>query len=210
VLIISHRGHWKTAEEKNTLQSFERSFTLGFGTETDIRDYQDNLVISHDIPDGQCMRADILFQVYRRIDSNPPLALNIKADGLQQKLKNLLYKYQIENYFVFDMSVPDALGYLQSGMNTFTRQSEYEQSPSFYEEAQGVWIDCFLGSDWINERIISQHLERDKQVCLVSPELHNREYQEFWQKLAKMKIVNDPRIMLCTDYPREAKEIFGD
>ena len=70
--------------------------------------------------------------------------------------------------------------------------------------------DCFFRNDWIDERIISQHLERDKRVCLVSPELHKREYQQFWQKLATMKVVNDSRLMLCTDYPKEAKELFGD
>jgi nucleoside-diphosphate-sugar epimerase len=47
--IISHRGFWLKDEEKNTIQAFERSFEFGFGTETDIRDYKGELVISYDM-----------------------------------------------------------------------------------------------------------------------------------------------------------------
>ena len=53
--ILSHRGYWKTAEEKNTATAMHRSFSLGFGTETDVRDYNGKLVISHDIPDSSAI-----------------------------------------------------------------------------------------------------------------------------------------------------------
>lgn len=205
--IMSHRGYWKTLREKNSLKAFERSFSLGFGTETDIRDYCGHLVISHDIPDESCMRVNTVFEVYLQINASLPLALNIKADGLQQELKKLLLQYGIENYFVFDMSVPDGLVYLKNEINTFTRQSEYEVSPAFYEEAKGVWIDCFL-DEWVTERVISQHLAYGKQVCLVSPELHKRDHRPFWQKLVGMAVAADARLMLCTDYPEDAKEWF--
>ena len=36
--VISHRGYWKAASEKNTQTAFKRSFSLGYGTETDVRD----------------------------------------------------------------------------------------------------------------------------------------------------------------------------
>lgn len=209
MLILSHRGCWNDAEEKNGLQAFERSFAVGFGTETDIRDCLGSLVISHDMPDAQRMSVDVFFQAYHRIGRNLPLALNIKADGLQQELKKLLHRHRIENYFVFDMSVPDALGYLKHGINIFTRQSEYETSPPFYEDAKGVWVDCFL-DDWADEEILAHHLWRGKRVCLVSPELHGRDHRPFWQELAKMTIVDDVRLMLCTDYPVRAREFFDD
>ena len=35
------------------------------------------------------------------------------------------------------MSVPDGLGYLKQNMKAFTRESEYEKVPSFYDEACG-------------------------------------------------------------------------
>ena len=43
--IISHHGFWHIPSEKNTETAFCRSFELGFGTETDVRDSLGALVI---------------------------------------------------------------------------------------------------------------------------------------------------------------------
>ena len=96
MIILSHRGYWKEIYEKNQKIAFERSFSLGFGTETDIRDYKGNLVVSHDIADDKCISVKELFEIYNKFDNTLPLALNIKADGLQVKLKELLEEYKIK------------------------------------------------------------------------------------------------------------------
>ncbi len=112
--IISHRGYWKEINEKNTNTAFERSFSLNFGTETDLRDYMGNLVISHDIANSNCIIADEFFLIYRRYAyQHLTLALNIKADGLQNELLKLLELHNIHNYFVFDMAIPDTIGYIK-------------------------------------------------------------------------------------------------
>lgn len=205
--IISHRGYWKDLEEKNQFIAFERSFKLGFGTETDIRDYQGELVISHDIADKSSLKLEILFELYHKINPTLPLALNVKADGLQCKLKELLNKYEINNYFLFDMSIPECLQYVRQGFNIYTRQSEYEINPSFFNEANGIWLDEFHGH-WINKEII-QHYNISKKICIVSPDLHKRDYYETWNdyKLIE-KELNTDKIAICTDYPEEAKIFF--
>lgn len=55
MIVLSHRGYWKNSLEKNKFVAFERSFSMGFGTETDIRDFNGELVISHDIADKDCI-----------------------------------------------------------------------------------------------------------------------------------------------------------
>jgi glycerophosphoryl diester phosphodiesterase len=210
MIILSHRGYWNELLEKNQPIAFERSFSLGFGTETDIRDYKGELVVSHDMADEKCIAAKEMFSIYSKYDNTLPLALNIKADGLQAKLKELLNQYNIINYFVFDMSVPDGLGYLKQNIKAFTRESEYEKEPSFYNEACGVWLDEFQGH-WITKDIIERHLKNNKQICIVSPDLHKREYQAEWKhyKLIEQELgINN--LMLCTDYPEEAKEFFNE
>jgi hypothetical protein len=210
MIILSHRGYWKEPAEKNLPISFGRSFSLGFGTETDIRDYKGELVISHDIADEKCITAKEMFEIYNKFDNTLPLALNIKADGLQAKLKELLKLFNITNYFVFDMSVPDGLGYLKQNIKAFTRESEYEKIPSFYDEACGVWLDEFQGH-WITKDVVESHLRNNKQICIVSPDLHKREYKAEWEhyKLIKKELgINN--LMLCTDYPEEAKEFFSE
>lgn len=206
--ILSHRGYWKNNLEKNQNIAFERTFSLGFGTETDIRDYNGELVISHDIPDEKCITVIKMFEIYNKYDNTLPLALNIKADGLQVKLKELLIEYKINNYFVFDMSVPDGLGYLKQNIKAFTRESEYETIPSFYDESSGVWLDEFQGH-WITKETIEKHLKNNKQICIVSPDLHKRSYSKEWQHYKDIeKELGIDNLMICTDYPELAKEFF--
>lgn len=116
---------------------------------------------------GTCLKLEDFFKLYKKYNTKLPLALNIKADGLQNLLKKLIEKYEITNYFVFDMSVPDALLYIDLNFNVFTRQSEYEKEPSFYDKACGVWMDEFY-SHWIDKNIIKKHVDNGKSVCIVS------------------------------------------
>ncbi|EAK0818252.1 hypothetical protein IO384_001004 [Campylobacter lari] len=210
MIVISHRGFWFKEIEKNTLKAFERSFCNDFGIETDLRDMLEQIVISHDMSNSSCLTLDDFFALYKRFSNNFPLALNIKADGLQSILKEFLEKYNVNNYFVFDMSVPDALLYIKAGFNVFTRQSEYEKQPSFYNEACGVWMDEFY-EHWIDEKIIQGHLENNKKICIVSPELHKRGFKKEWQEYKEIfkKLDNDDNLMLCTDYPIQAREFFN-
>ena len=210
IKILSHRGYWKKVEEKNTIQAFENSFSHGFGLETDIRDLNGKLVVSHDIPIEFALSVDELFTLYKKYGSNFCLAINIKSDGLHELLIKLLDEYDIKNYFLFDMSVPDAVIAKMKGLNIFTRQSEYEQTCSLYHYAQGVWMDEFE-SPWITNEHILEHIKNGKMVCIVSPELHGREYMEKWmiyKELNKIKGIDN--VYLCTDFPDKAKDYFYD
>jgi glycerophosphoryl diester phosphodiesterase len=207
MIILSHRGYWKSTEEKNSIPAFDRSFKYNFGTETDIRDRDEQLVISHDPANIRSILVDSVFDSYVNHGQKSPLALNIKADGLQKILSTTLEKYNIQNYFVFDMSVPDMIGYINEGLNVFTRQSEIETLPILYEKCKGVWIDCF-NSDWIDENTIKFHLLQRKQVCLVSPELHKRPFEKEWERLKKMSTILNSDVMLCTDFPEQALGFF--
>jgi hypothetical protein len=209
--IISHRGYWKKQSEQNTIRAFEKSLSLGFGIETDVRDYKGELVIAHDIPNEECVLLEDFFSLYKLYKViNLPIALNIKSDGLQNKLKKLLEVYEVRNYFVFDMSVPDGIFYIKNDLVTFTRESEYETYPAFYDYAHGVWIDQFF-SDWIDKQTIINHINNNKKICIVSPELHQRKYLDFWRKLKSIiEDLDSSQIMLCTDHPEEARIFFND
>jgi glycerophosphoryl diester phosphodiesterase len=204
--IISHRGYWIQPNEKNSIKAFERSFSLGFGTETDIRDYNGELVIAHDIANEYNITVQHFFELYNKYQCTATLALNIKADGLQQKLMALLQSNNITNYFVFDMSVPDTLGYLNGNVNFFSRQSEYEQIPIFYNQTIGIWLDSF-NTIWYNNAHIIEHISQNKQVAIVSPELHKRDFLPLWNQLKALTIPTN-NIVLCTDTPEQAKAFF--
>lgn len=209
MIVLSHRGYWLKKEEKNNRIAFERSFHLGFGIETDVRDFNGQLVISHDPVQSNCMELEELFELYIRYKTRPILAFNIKADGLQAALQQLLTSFGIQNYFVFDMSVPDSLLYISRGMPTYTRHSEYEPVPPYYALASGVWLDEFNGH-WFSDDTVEKHLNAGKVVCLVSPELHKRPYDKEWMHYKKIeKITGENSLMLCTDLPEQAQEFFN-
>lgn len=201
-IIIAHRGYWKTENEKNSLVAFERAFDNGYGVETDLRDIKGTIVISHNMPAGN----ELTFEEFLQLldGRNLPLALNIKADGLADEIKRLLEKYNHTNYFTFDMSIPEMVYQHKVGLNVFTGLSDIVPNPILFDKAKGVWLDCF-NSDWFGEKEIIDLLNQGKKVCIVSPDLHKREYRSVWKKYK-----NISGIMVCTDHPDEAEVYFND
>lgn len=206
MIVLSHRGYWKTADEKNTEVAFRRSFDLGFGTETDIRDLSGELVISHDPPKG----GEITFARFLELvgGRDLPLALNIKADGLAAKVAATMATTKLSKWFVFDMSIPDTIHQLKAGNPVFSRVSEYEAAPAFETRAAGIWLDAFEGEWWTPE-LISTWTTSGKTVCIVSPDLHKRDPLPCWRVLHSYSFPHPERVLLCTDRPEEARELFG-
>jgi glycerophosphoryl diester phosphodiesterase len=203
--ILSHRGFWLTSDEKNTELAFKRSFELGFGTETDVRDLDGKLVISHDPATRSSMPLEIFLDIYGQ--SNLPLAINIKADGLAQKLKASMNERRLTNWFVFDMSIPDTRHQLAAANPVFMRMSEFERDVPWLERAQGIWLDSFE-DEWYLDGTLSGLLTSGKQICVVSSELHGRDNSRLWSNLLSLK--NHKNLMLCTDLPIDAKQYFGE
>ncbi|MDE8348724.1 MAG: hypothetical protein POG74_04470 [Acidocella sp.] len=205
-MILSHRGYWKDAAEKNLPVAFQRSFELGFGTETDVRDVAGSLVISHDMPRGDELSLQAMLDILAGRDL--PMAMNIKADGLAVPLMQAMAAQGLTRWFTFDMSVPEMLVQLRLGLPVFTRASEYERQPACYDRAAGVWVDDF-GANWVRPAAIRAFLADGKQVCVVSPELHKRDPEGLWQALRQAGLAGAPGLMLCSDIPEAAVEFFG-
>lgn len=205
--IISHRGLWHDDKEKNSMEAFQNSFKNQFGIETDVRDYKGELVIAHDLPDEKSPKLSDFFKLYKEFDDNLILALNIKSDGLQKKLLELLKKYKISSYYVFDMSIPDSIAYKNFGFKFLSRRSEHEPDPSFYIDCDGIWLDCF-NDIWYSESVLMEYLADNKKVFVVSPELHKRDKMSLWKNLKNWNVVNNDNLILCTDLPEAANTFF--
>ena len=201
--IISHRGFWKTPVEKNQEVAFLYSVNEGYGIETDLRDFNCEILMSHDMPRGTEMNFDT-FCAIQGI-SELTLALNIKSDGLALKVREIAEKYALKDWFVFDMSIPDMISHIKVGNPVFTRVSDVETMPCLLEYSQGIWLDAFY-TDWFTTNDIMQYLNMNKQVCVVSPELHNRNFDKVWEILYRLR--ENERLILCTDIPDKAAIFF--
>lgn len=207
--ILAHRGYWNESIQRNSLEALKQAIQKGYGFESDVRDFNGELVISHNIADASSPYAEEVFQYLAENDDRYCFAINIKADGLKEILKTYLEKYCIRNYFLFDMSIPQMVEYDEMGLRYFTRQSEVEPVPCMYDQSAGVWIDGFWGTSWITEGLLRGHIENSKEICIVSPDLHGREdYRDFWEQLKNYRI-DFSKAMLCTDHPDEAGAFFS-
>ena len=83
-------------------------------------------------------------------------------------------------------------------------------------DCQGVWIDAFQ-TDWVSFPLHSASVSKEslaqKQLCLVSPELHKRAtYQatwQQWQQQLEASTLHAENLLLCTDFPMAAFLLFN-
>ena len=206
--IIAHRGYWKNKAESNTLQAFKRAIDLGFGIETDFRDLNGELVISHNPPNkDSAIQIQQFLDLYANRRGDLTLAINIKSDGLQQLIADFIKAGEIKSYFVFDMSFPDMRLYAQKKIDFYTRMSEFEPPSSLNSEASGIWLDSFE-KEWFDIEVVNRCLSEHKKVALVSSELHGREFKQFWHFIKANMWHKNLNIALCTDFPELAREFF--
>lgn len=209
--VLAHRGLWRKVEEKNTLASFERAFDFGHGLEIDIRDQNGSIVVSHDMPVGQNLKFEKFLEIFtERISKNQPLAINIKSDGMVKEIKRLLNSYKLSpgSYFVFDMSIPDAMTYIKEGISVYLRYSDVERCSALFGKAKGIWLDQ-MSSDWVSSKDVEYLLEFHDHVdiAIVSSELHGRCESRLWNEISQIKKDYHKRLMICTDKPNSVCEI---
>lgn len=209
--ILAHRGLWTSRPERNSLPACAEAFRQGFDVELDVRDHNGGLVVCHDVPQSGALPFDAVLQAWANAGGTRTIAINVKSDGLQALLGDALQRHRVETYFVFDMSIPDLVGYRRAGLRYFTRQSDLEPVPHCLEQAAGVWFDGFA-RDWDDLGTVLACAARGQDVALVSPELHGREHDDFWSRLRGALGTWPPqvrsRVWLCTDHPHACRAYF--
>ena len=204
--ILAHRGHWKNESgykllEKNSLEAISRAANLGFGIETDIRDFLGEIVVSHD----PVTKLELSLHEIFKIKIAGPVALNVKSDGLAPKITTML-KSQKPNFeiFFFDMSTPEYQNYLKHDLRVASRISEYDGMTT--QKANSIWLDSFT-SDWYIDNCDWLHSYQDKNVIIVSPELHKRSHLDSWNWISK-RMNEYENLSICTDSPLEFLEYW--
>ena len=181
----------------NTINEL-KNIPIKYGIEIDLRDnLNDEIYIEHDpFIEGE------LFDKFLQHYNHSFIILNIKSEGIEYKVLNLLKKYKINNYFFLDSSFPMIYKLSKDGeKNMAIRFSEFEGLDTILSmkgKVNWVWVDCFTRNPLTPE--IFKILKDDGfKLCFVSPELQNQpdklvEYKEYFKK---NDIVLD---MICTKY----------
>lgn len=207
--ILAHRGLWLNEDEKNSKEALFNALIEGYGIETDIRDFNQEIVISHDAPlQTKNFYLDELLDFYLKERCPGKIALNVKSDGLIKFILKILKNksLDIKDFFFFDMSIPDQYLYMKSGLPFYERLSEFEKLPLMFKESSGLWVDDFGN----NTNQIEQCIDyiNQKETCIVSPELHKRKKDTIWEKIRLNSIHKSKNFLICTDAPIEAYNFF--
>ena len=171
------------------------------GLEFDIHAYGDQLVVSHDAFCNGIKFCEYISKIKDRF-----LAINIKEEGIEEMVFDILSKEGCKNYFLFDVSVPQIfrLGKLYSKHFAF-RLSQIEKINLEFcrEYADYLWIDTFDGSFWLDKELILKLKNLSFKLCFVSPELHKPplgDFNAFNKKLKSYNSLLDNDDMVCTKY----------
>ena len=168
------------------------------GVEVDIRSYQNNLIISHDpyVP-------SITFSKWLSHYKHKLLVVNIKEEGLEQKIINLLKKYNVENFFFLDQSFPFLIKTAFSGeRRSAIRVSEFEAKKTALNlqgKLNWIWIDYFTKFP-LKEKELLDLKNKGFKLCVVSPELQGHsesETIELRNQLQKFNTID----AVCTKLP---------
>lgn len=187
------------AHRRNTVEELKIT-PNEYGIEVDIRSNNGRLIIHHDpLEDG--LDLDEWLQFYE----HKTLILNVKEEGLEARLIELMRQHQIYDYFFLDQSFPFLIKWSKLGeRRCAVRVSEFESietALTLTGKIDWVWVDCFSHFPLTSED--SKRLQQAGfKLCLVSPELHGRLDEaeiSFFAKLLHERSIHTQAI--CTKRP---------
>ena len=191
MIIIKHRIN-KIKELKNT--------NAKFGVEIDLRSRGDEIYLHHD----PYIRGES-FEKWIKFFKHKLIVLNVKEEGLENKITKILKKNKIFNYFFHDQTFSSMLK-----SSKFTkvsiRISEFEKIKNLkfiLKKIKWVWIDHFTKFSLCQKDYNLIKKNRAK-ICIVSPELvSKRQYLKKIKNLKnKIKKRNFQIDAICTKYPK--------
>lgn len=192
------------AHRRNTISDLLATPTE-HGVEVDIRSNNGELIIHHDpFVEGE------LFKSWLRHYKHGTLILNIKEEGLESYLVELMKSFNIQDYFFLDQSFPFLIKWSRLGERKIAvRVSEFESTEtalSLAGKIDWVWVDSFSKFSLTGDDA-RRLMDVGFKLCLVSPELQGCNPEIEIPKLAN--ILRDRSIepeAICTKRPEIWKE----
>ncbi len=161
---IMHRVNTKDALLKTPIE---------FGVEVDIRTKGNRLIMHHDpFQDGED------FEDWLGAYKHGILILNVKEEGLEERIIEIMLSKGIKDYFFLDQSFPFLVKWAKAGeRRCAVRVSEFESIESALTLAgkvDWVWVDCFTHFP-LTAKDAQRLKEAGFKLCIVSPELQGRD-----------------------------------
>ena len=186
MIIIKHRVN--TSKELKKL-------SVNFGAEIDLRSNNKDVYLHHDP-----FKKGELFSNWIKYFKHKLLVLNVKEEGLEQKIISILKKNNIRNFFFHDQTFSSLLKNMHK-TKVSIRYSEFEdlkKIDKLFDSIKWVWLDNF-NEIKINRKFYSFIKKKKVKICIVSPELvkksRSKEIKKIKSYFEKNKYIVDA---VCT------------
>ena len=189
MLVINHRV--------NTIQKLKET-PREFGIEVDIRTYNDKLVLHHD----PFIIGEDFAEFLEHYD-HVLIILNVKCEGIEKKVIEMVENKGIKEYFLLDVTPPFMFKLINQGISKMAaRFSEFESIETCMNlkgKIEWVFIDNLTHLPIENNSF--QKLREHFKLCVVSPELLKRDEVEETKEILR----NNPVDAILTDNPQRWK-----
>ncbi|WP_374591758.1 phosphatidylinositol-specific phospholipase C/glycerophosphodiester phosphodiesterase family protein [Aquabacterium sp.] len=170
------------AHRRNTIEELCAT-PARYGVEIDLRSLGTDLIVQHDpYVSGED------FERWLDHYKHGTLILNVKEEGLEERLIALMAQRGISDYFFLDQSFPFLIRWANRGeRRCAARVSEYESIETALTLAgriDWIWVDCFTRFP-LDLQAANRLKQAGFRLCLVSPELQGRSAQEHIPQLAE-------------------------
>ena len=194
------------AHRRNTVEELKNT-PIEYGVEVDIRSNNGRLIIHHDPFEGG---AD--FEGWLQCYQHQTLILNVKEEGLEVRLIELMRQYHIHDYFFLDQSFPFLIKWSKLGeRHCAVRVSEFESIETALTLAgkiDWIWVDCFTHFP-LSSADAKLLQKSGYKLCLVSPELQGRLAETEIPLLATLLHERSIQVhAICTKHPELWKEFL--
>jgi len=185
------------------INSLEASLDLPkeVGIEFDVHAYKNELVVAHD-----AFRDGVKLSSLLEISKDRLCAINVKEEGIEEKIIELSYAIGVKSFFLFDVNFPQIYRFGEKYSQHFCLRLSQLEKPSLSEcrsLAKFLWIDTFNGEFWMNDEDIKYLKSLGYNLCFVSPELHRPpkgDHEQFILELKNILKYLDPMDSICTKH----------
>lgn len=195
------------AHRRNTTAELQATPTK-YGVEIDLRSHGSRLIVQHDpFVDGED------FEHWLDHFQHGTLILNVKEEGLEERLIGLMAARGISDYFFLDQSFPFLVRWSKRGeRRCAARVSEFESIETALALAgkiNWVWVDCFSRFP-LDSASATCLQEAGFKLCLVSPELQGRSAEvEIPALAASLQEMGVKPEAICTKRPELWEGLSG-
>lgn len=197
--IFSHRAIFNGIE--NSAKSIPYYKKLGIGIELDLRYNNNQVYISHD-PTNQ---GDLFEEVCKQWDkSEIKIALHVKESKVINPLIEILKKYSMINYFLFDTE-----NFEYNKLIDKTKIADYVIKKDQNIKRKILWCDE-IQNKWYSKEIVKNLHQKNKLIYVMSLEVvekcNEKSVHLEWERLINLGVDG-----ICTKYPEKLiKFVKGD